>query len=81
MPTATPSLLQKLAAEFLGVFALVCVGCGALVVEAQTGRLGHVGVALSFGLDWPLGPSVVVVAAAFLPLGWGARLARRIRTG
>ena len=39
------------------------------------------GVALSFGLDWPLGPSVVVVAAAFLPLGWGARLARRIRTG
>lgn len=50
MPTPAPSLLQKLAAEFLGVFALVCVGCGAIVVEAQTGRLGHVGVALSFGL-------------------------------
>lgn len=37
-------------AEALGTFALVFFGCGAIAVEAQTGQLGHPGVALAFGL-------------------------------
>jgi len=35
-------------AEALGVFALVFVGCGAIMVDAATGALGHVGVSLAF---------------------------------
>lgn len=37
-------------AEALGVFALVLVGCGAILVDATTGALGHVGVSLAFAL-------------------------------
>ena len=37
-------------AEAIGTFALVFAGAGAVIVEAQTGALGHVGVALTFGL-------------------------------
>lgn len=36
-------------AEALGVFALVFAGAGAIMVNAVTGALGHVGVALTFG--------------------------------
>ena len=43
-------LARLLAAEFVGTFALVFAGCGAIMVDAQTGALGHVGVAISFGL-------------------------------
>jgi aquaporin NIP len=39
-----------LAAEFVGTFALVFAGCGAIMVDAKTGALGHVGVAITFGL-------------------------------
>lgn len=45
-----PSLLRRVVAEFFGTYALVAAGCGAIVVNAQTGTLGHVGVALTFGL-------------------------------
>lgn len=45
-----PPLVQRALAEFLGTFALVTAGCGAIVVDAQTGALGHLGVALTFGL-------------------------------
>ena len=45
-----PPLPQRLTAEFLGTFGLVSAGCGAIVVDATTGALGHVGVALTFGL-------------------------------
>jgi MIP family channel proteins len=41
---------RALAAEALGTFALVFAGCGAIMVDAKTGALGHLGVALSFGL-------------------------------
>lgn len=37
-------------AEGLGTFALVFFGPGAAVVHAQTGALGHLGVAAVFGL-------------------------------
>ena len=45
-----PALLRRTAAEMFGTFALVAAGCGAIVVNDITGALGHVGIALSFGL-------------------------------
>ena len=42
--------VRALVAEFIGTFALVFAGCGAIAVDAQTGALGHVGVAVAFGL-------------------------------
>jgi MIP family channel proteins len=43
-------LAQALAAEAIGTFALVFAGCGAIMVNAKTDALGHLGVAASFGL-------------------------------
>ena len=43
-------LARLLAAEFVGTFALVFAGAGAIMVDAQTHALGHVGVAITFGL-------------------------------
>jgi MIP family channel proteins len=42
--------VKALVAEFIGTFALVFAGCGAIMVDASTGQLGHLGVAASFGL-------------------------------
>jgi MIP family channel proteins len=44
------STLRALAAEAIGTFALVFAGCGAVMVNAKTGQLGHVGIAITFGL-------------------------------
>ena len=41
---------RALTAELIGTFALVFAGAGAIMVDAQTHALGHVGVAISFGL-------------------------------
>jgi aquaporin NIP len=43
-------LARSLLAEAIGTFALVFAGCGAIMVDAKTHALGHVGVAISFGL-------------------------------
>lgn len=43
-------LMQKATGELIGTFALVFAGCGAIMVDASSGRLGHLGVALCFGL-------------------------------
>jgi len=43
-------LLRAMTAEAIGAFALVFAGCGAIMVDATTHQLGHVGVAISFGL-------------------------------
>ena len=45
-----PPLARALVAEAIGTFALVFAGCGAVMVDAKTHQLGHVGVAISFGL-------------------------------
>jgi MIP family channel proteins len=45
-----PRLARCLLAEVIGTFALVFAGCGAIMVDAKTHALGHVGVAISFGL-------------------------------
>ncbi|WP_425145034.1 MIP/aquaporin family protein [Deinococcus sp.] len=55
-------LPRALLAELLGTFALVFFGPGAAVVDAQTGMLGHAGVALVFGL------TVTVVIASLAPI-------------
>jgi MIP family channel proteins len=44
------SLVRALAAEAIGTFALVFAGAGAIMVDAKTHQLGHVGVAITFGL-------------------------------
>ncbi len=43
--------MKKYAAEFLGTFALVFAGTGAIVINATSGgAITHVGIALTFGL-------------------------------
>jgi aquaporin NIP len=42
---------KKLVAEFIGTFALVFAGTGAIVInQVSTGAISHVGIALTFGL-------------------------------
>jgi aquaporin NIP len=48
--TKPPELVRALVAEAIGTFALVFAGCGAIMVDAKTHQLGHIGVAISFGL-------------------------------
>jgi MIP family channel proteins len=45
-----PPLGRALVAEAIGTFALVFAGAGAVMVDAKTHALGHVGVAITFGL-------------------------------
>ena len=43
--------MKKLVAEFIGTFALVFAGTGAIVInESSGGAITHVGIALTFGL-------------------------------
>jgi len=42
--------MRAVVAEAVGTFALVFAGAGAIVVDARTHALGHVGVAITFGL-------------------------------
>jgi len=43
--------MKKYLAEFLGTFFLVFAGCGAIMINQITGgSIGHVGIALTFGL-------------------------------
>jgi aquaporin NIP len=46
----TRELIRRLVAEGIGTFALVFAGCGAVMVDAKTHQLGHIGVAITFGL-------------------------------
>ncbi len=43
-------LLRRAGAEMIGTYGLVTAGCGAIMVNEQTGALGHLGIALTFGL-------------------------------
>jgi aquaporin NIP len=42
--------MRAAVAEAIGTFALVFAGAGAIMVDAKTHALGHVGVAITFGL-------------------------------
>lgn len=44
------ALLRRVVAELVGTYGLVTAGCGAIMVNSQTSALGHVGIALTFGL-------------------------------
>lgn len=44
------ALLRRAGAELIGTYGLVTTGCGAIMVNTQTGMLGHLGIALTFGL-------------------------------
>ena len=48
--SSLPLLARSLVAEAFGTFALVFAGAGAIMVDAKTHALGHVGVAITFGL-------------------------------
>lgn len=50
MNSGTKTLLRQAGAECIGTYALVTAGCGAIMVNAQTGALGHMGISLTFGL-------------------------------
>lgn len=46
-----PAMLRKFLAEFVGTFALIFAGTGAIVISAESGGvITHLGVALTFGL-------------------------------
>ena len=46
-----PAMLRKSVAEFLGTFALIFAGTGAIIINAESGgAITHLGVALTFGL-------------------------------
>jgi aquaporin Z len=42
--------MRRYVAELIGTYALVFAGTGAIVINEQTGALGHFGVAATFGL-------------------------------
>ena len=45
------NLLKKCGAEFIGAFAIVFGGCGAIAInQLSEGTITHVGIATSFGL-------------------------------
>jgi MIP family channel proteins len=48
--TALRAEAPRLIAELVGTFALVFVGCGAIMVDAEGGDLGQIGISLAFGL-------------------------------
>src|SRR5439155_9009640 len=58
------SFQRALVAELIGTFALVFGGAGAIMVDAKTHALGHVGVAISFGLV------IMVIATPTWPSAW-----------
>lgn len=41
---------RRYLAEAVGTFGLVFAGCGAIVINAETGAIGHIGIAITFGL-------------------------------
>lgn len=47
---SAPPLARALGGELIGTFALVFAGAGAIMVDADTRALGHLGVAIAFGL-------------------------------
>ena len=53
-PPTVPTMRARLVAEFVGTFALVFIGTGAIAVDSLTrssiGTLSHLGISIAFGL-------------------------------
>ena len=49
-PKPSSGLARKVGAEMIGTFAMVFSACGAIVVSAETGAFGQMGIAFVFGL-------------------------------
>ncbi len=43
-------MFKQIVAEFIGTFTLVFAGTGAIVVDTLTGKIGYIGIAMTFGL-------------------------------
>jgi aquaporin Z len=41
---------KSLISEFLGTYILVFAGTGAIIIDSITGSIGHIGIALTFGM-------------------------------
>ena len=80
MATPMATLGRLLLAEAVGTFALVFFGCGAVMVDARTGGLGTLGIALVFGLVIAVMIAMVghVSGAHFNPAVTAALWARRV---
>lgn len=76
-------LWRRCGAEAVGTFVLVGMGCGAIVVDAQTGALGHAGICAAFGIAVAImvhatghlsgahfNPAVTLAFATTGELGW-----------
>jgi hypothetical protein len=71
-------VVKKLIAEFLGPFALVFAGTGAVVInDVSGGAITHVGIALTFGL---IVLAIVRLALALIQIT-GASVLLLISTG
>ena len=42
--------MKRYLAEFIGTFALVFCGTGAIIINEQSGVISHAGIAITFGL-------------------------------
>ena len=61
------ALLRRAGAECVGTYALVTAGCGAVMVNATTGDLTHVGVALDALWGGPISGAFMNPARSFGP--------------
>ena len=80
MATPMATLGRVLLAEAVGTFVLVFLGCGAIMVDARTGGLGTLGIAVAFGLAVTVMIAAVghVSGAHFNPAVTAALWARRV---
>jgi MIP family channel proteins len=80
MTTPLTTLGRLLLSEAVGTFVLVFLGCGAIMVDARTGGLGTLGIAVAFGLAITVMIATLghVSGAHFNPAVTAALWARRV---